>query len=352
MKFRSSIITYIIFIGISSAFGFALFFLQGLKKFPVENESQKTEHIKLIENIGVVQDSIGANGSGDDTVELKDVVNHISIDNKANNNELKNDLTLNLSPKTLIFITYQSMYLSGSILCMCLIILFTKRLFKEFKFNLRSKEFSRPILEILILLILTFCIFYFLNGPSRLLGGAKIMERFGIVFNDPINVVKVITITASITALVPLFAIAIVNVITSISSNQKISDEEKKGKLSKLKDYLNTIAFLSGLILAGTIIGLSLQRSMIGEYLTNISLIFPDEFIGTYGVSFSFVLAVFFVPTLLHIKVCERDLNLDNNSSDKSSSWLRIGKNTAKELELAFSIFLPLFASVFQHFLI
>ncbi|MEM7573290.1 MAG: hypothetical protein AAF433_10335 [Bacteroidota bacterium] len=283
-----------------------------------------------------------------DTIAVKNTIERVSILPGDEDDRLRNGLTINFTPKVLVYVVFHSVFLSASIVAMLFMGFLIFRLITEFKIRIRFKENFLSIIGILILLIATVFLFKLINDSApRLFGGAKIMETFGIVFNDPVAIVELISYVLMAVAIVALAGIAFINIVTAKLTNNLVRDENS---FQVLISYLNTIALFSGLLVAGTVIGTSIQRTMIAEYLKNTNLIFPDEFIALYGVSFSFILAVFFLPTLFYIKSCQRSLDLVNAPDPEKLSWINIGKNTFEELKLLFSISLPILASIFEHF--
>ena len=315
--------------------------------------SLRTYDYKEGERVQLVVDQPNEEGEiQSDTVKLRNEITSVTILNHQDESTFKSNLSLNFAPKTLIYIFFHAAYLAVSVVGMLIVLFLLWRMTIEFDLKRRFGKNILSIISIIVLAVLTGVLMTLTNSDSEyFMGGAKIMRNFKIIFEDPMGMVKTVMSSLTAVGLVLLCAIAYVNVVTSRISESEATNEEKLSRLKSLKGYMNTIAFLSGLIVAGTVVGTSLQRDMISEYLTNIDLIYPMRFIAVYGMVFTIILALFFIPSLLYLKYCERKYQPSSQGEEKKG-WFGFGKETIKEIEIVFSVFLPLFASVVEYFIV
>lgn len=323
-------------------------FVGSLKSYKKVNLSQQPHEIIFTQQDTTIKQ---------DTIKLKRSITDISLLNFKDTNEIKmrDALTLNFRPKTLTYIFFQSVYIyiSISIMIMLIIGFLIRNMIQEFKFKIKWKDLRWSLLGIVLLLVITGVLIAMSTNSSRLVGGATLMENFDIIFDEPGSITMFIIVIVAIVGIVCLFGIAFINLITNQVVNDTIS-KNKADQLKHLKGYLNSMAFFSSFIVAGAVIGTSLQREMIAEYLTNINLIYPNEFVAIYGMVFTFILAIFFVPTLVYIKYYERELEEEdkqNNAGEEKEelSWLHLGQEIVKEFKIVFAILLPFLISIIDY---
>lgn len=266
---------------------------------------------------------------------------------------LTEKLYLNLHPAIVNYIIFHGIVISLAWASMLFMLGVIYKLIKEFGIRFRSKATLISVIPFIVLIFLTGLVLDYLIGTrSNNMMGGEIMEYFNIIFIEPEKVLKLVALAIAIASLIPVGGIMIINIaITETfgkSSTEKIEEQGKKYKI--LKDNLNVFALYAGLFVAAAIIGTGLQREMIGGQIHNIELIYPDEIIYAYGMSFSFILGLIFIPSLAYLKYYKRKNNIVITEKTSGVSWWKIGSESISDLKLTLSIILPLLTSIAQSY--
>ena len=298
---------------------------------------------------------------GNDTIRLSEKIYNIPslrVDDikKKEPDYVEKKFYFNAFPGVLNWIVFHCIALSIGISTLPFILLLIVRLRKAFNIKFKAKHTLMASIPLGLVVGITI-IFASLISSDKIIGmvsGEEIMVHFNIIFSNPEVLIRSLVLAFLFLGFFSLIGIMMVNISISKLSNQESSDDDKKKGFKLIKDNLNIFALYSGLILGVAIIGTGLQRDMIAEQLesaASISLIFPDSFIYSYGIAFTFVLALFFLPSLVYLKYAQKKtLPLTENKTE-NTSWWRIGTESIDDIKLIFSIVLPLISSVVQHFI-
>ncbi|WP_298791240.1 hypothetical protein [uncultured Allomuricauda sp.] len=266
--------------------------------------------------------------------------------------ETEKVLYFNVFPKTLRWVAFNSIAFCLGVSIGFYLVFLIMKLGRNFLVKLVFLDYLKICSSFALLAIITF---FFLsrvtNNPTSLfLGGAEIMEYFGIVFHRPREVIKLTVFAFGVIWLVPL-----IGMITTNLSNEQLlrtNSSDKKNNLKNyviLRDSLNAFSLFLGLLVGAAILATKLQRSMISEHLTgNLINIYPDELIYTYGVIFSVLLGLFFLPSLFYLKSTRKVLEIDKPQNKKIVGGWEIGKETLDDAKMILSIILPLLTSIIQ----
>lgn len=269
---------------------------------------------------------------------------------------------LNIFPATLTWMIFHTFALSLGAASMVFLIHLIRNLRRRFEIRLRSKQTLKVLLPFILVVVITL-LFYLLmtsspvvesySGSNILVSGSEIMDHFNIIFKDPQQTIKNVVTAFFLLGLVPLLGITMVNIaINTLWSKDPKEEVDHTADYFILKDRLNVFALVSGLLVAVSVIGTGLQRSMIAEYLVgDINLIYPNEFIYAYGLSFTLLLALFFLPSLAFLKYYKRQFKVKSSEETTKIGLWSVGKESIDDIKLIFSIVLPLLSSVVQPFL-
>jgi hypothetical protein len=305
----------------------------------LNNGNVDTPGIKIIRNNGIQIDTIYY---GPGFSDISSSTSLPAINRKA---------LINLNPKVLRWVIFHSVSLSLSFASWLFLAYLAFQLFQEYKTNFKKFHYALWAAGIILALI---AIIYISQKHSIILNGIEIMEYFNLVFIDPLRATFIILIPFFFMSLTPVTGIILVNMGAYFSFENRNQSNlnpdtsiDFREKYQTLKEDLNIFAFYLGFLVSCAVIGTGLQRdliiSQIGE--ENSNLLFPLELLHTYGIGFSLILALFFVPTYMYLQYAGRDFNTNDENPGK---WWEIGKDTINNLKLVFSIFLPLLSSIIQ----
>jgi len=227
----------------------------------------------------------------------------------------------------------------------------------KFEIHFNLKQVLKVIVPLLLVLLIA--VFFYKGMTNRevthLVTGAEIMEHFNIIFGNPTKTVGNMVMAFFAIGLVPLIGIMMVNIaISKLFKLESHTETDFISKYNTIKDSLNIFALFTGLLVTITVVGTRLQRNMIAEQIAGKAIensIYPDEFIYAYGLAFTFLLALFFLPSLVYLKYLKSKKEPITKDNSQNLSWWKIGKESIDDLKLTFSIILPLIGSIVQSFL-
>ncbi|MCI4670622.1 MAG: hypothetical protein MRZ79_20980 [Bacteroidia bacterium] len=243
------------------------------------------------------------------------------------------------------------------------------------------------LVSLLLVALSSLFTFLILRGDNvNLLSGADIMADFNIVFYDPNLTIGILVVFFMIVGIPPLLGMLMIVWATAKLWNEKGSldeDENKKitetlaaqstkdesgqqpkredlekpirdGKLVKLylsiRDKLNVFAFFSGCLVALSILGSRLQRDMIMDYIPDVKEIYPDLFTYLYGLVFTLLLAMFFLPAQFFLKYFKDERGIAVEAKPESGKWWKIGTESIQDIKLIFALVLPLLTTAVTSF--
>jgi len=288
------------------------------------------------------------------TKQLKSIIPLTSwaVTNHSNTStNLNQALYLNRYPGVLKWIVFHSIALSIGVTAIPFLLLLMASIKRDFRIHFLSKN---SILSwLLVLSAAGILVFVKLNlDNTRLMGGAELMEYFQIIFKNPIDTVGLLVSIFLGVGIFPLIGIMLINLAIAEGQNPKtaMTKEALSKGYKKLKDALNIFALATGLLVAASVVGTGIQRYMISEQVSQIKLLYPDTFIYAYGLSFTLILALFFIPTLLYLKYFRQQQNIAIKKDEKSG-WWHMGQESIGDIKLIFSIILPLLGSIVEPFI-
>lgn len=263
----------------------------------------------------------------------------------------KAPLFLNVFPGTLNWVLFHSTALSLALASLPFLIALLIRLQTRFQLKLWHKKSLWLIIPIALIAAISI---YFKNNVTNdipAVFGARIMEHFEIVFNDPRKIiVNTVERWFLIIGIIPLLGILTINsAVNKFFTNKSEYGFSLKEGYKSLKDGLNLFALFAGLLVAVSIIGTGLQKKMILEQLMYAEEIYPDEFIFAYGLLFTFLLALFFLPSLAYLKYHKKREAII--LGENNASWWNIGQESVDDIKLIFSIIIPLLSTMLQSYL-
>jgi hypothetical protein len=124
--------------------------------------------------------------------------------------------------------------------------------------------------------------------------------------------------------------------------------DHKRDDYFFLKDRLNLFALFSGLMVATAVITSKLHRNILVEEIMNVDLIYPESILTSYGLYFTQLLALFFIPTLLHLKYYKRKSNFQADQRTNKVLWWDVSKDSVEDVKLIFAVLLPIFSGLIQ----
>ncbi len=267
---------------------------------------------------------------------------------------------LNVFPGVLNWTVFHCVALSLATSSILFIVLLIIRIKNKFEVNFKSIDFKLAILP-MIATILAIVIFYFTISSQQitsLVSGADIMADFDIIFLNPQLLIQRFVAAFLILGCIPLVGMMIINIaIHNLHTLRLKKDYDLEGSFKTIKDSLNIFSLFSGLLLGVSIVGTRLQRDMIAEHFDKgkeiIHIIYPDSFIYSYGMGFTLILALFFLPSLLYVNYSKSVLikKEEVTGSNNNRGFWHIGKDTLEDAKIILSIVLPLISSVVQHFI-
>ena len=267
--------------------------------------------------------------------------------------KIKKRFYLNVFPATLNWITFHSVALSLSMASIIYLIALIVNLKKSFAIKFFSRETLKVIVPILLVAILLLVLMSYSKIEwDQIVYGGEIMNHFNIVFNDPQDITRKIQGAFFVISIVPLCGLIMISLATSVLHNLGAGHQrDLKADCKKINDRLNIFALFSGLLVAVSIVGTRLQRAMIAEQVPGIENIYPDAFIYAYSITFTLILALFFLPPLAFLKYVQSNKIPSGGAKKENVSWWKIGKESMDDIKLIFSIVLPLLTSIVQSFL-
>ncbi|MDY8136237.1 hypothetical protein [Aquimarina sp. 2201CG5-10] len=266
---------------------------------------------------------------------------------------IKNQLYVNTHPAALTWILFHSIVLSLATASILFLIFLIYRIKKQFNIIVFSKKSFKTLIPILLLITLTvLSLMFFAKDHQRIMGGAKLMTLFDIIFYNPKTIVNSILTVYFAVGVVPLIGILFINIAIRNAFNFNTTKQKENWQINykRLKDKLNVFALFIGLLVGSSIISTRLQRDMIAEQIYNIKEIFPDEFIYGYGISFTLILALFFLPSLGYLKYYKQKEGTYSQVKKSPTSWWKLGEESIDDIKLIFSIIIPLLSSIVQSF--
>ena len=283
---------------------------------------------------------------GKDTVKVSEKVHQVQTDIITSKGKKSN--YLNVFPATILWISFHSTSLAIGIIAAWLLFFLIRSLIKEFDI-----KFSKTtIFAFIPLLIGVFALMFALETDlillRSLISGNGVTKYFGIIFPENTDIVRALVGTFLLIAVVPLSGIILINVASKNLSINENLHENMAAHYKSLREKLNTFALVTGFLVAISIVGTQLQKKMIGEQITNIDAIYPNEFIYLYALTFTLILALFFIPSLLLLKRIKIDKKIEADTGVMNLGWWKIGKESVDDVKLIFSMILPLIASVSQ----
>lgn len=263
---------------------------------------------------------------------------------------------LNVFPSVLTWVVFHSASLCIGIVCSLLLLYYIVRIFKKLHIEVFSKRafFNIGIFVAFFLLAGYFFRTVVMNSFPIYLSGSELMEYFGIIFVEPRSVIGITSLSFGLIWLVPLTGILVIKVGTQKLLADTENDQAYiKSTYKLLRDGLNIFALFLGLLVAAVIFGTKLQRNMISSHLIgDISLIYPDEFIVSYGLCFTLFLSLFFLPALFFLKFAGRKKEIRLTEKSTETGWWKVGKETLADAQLTLSIILPLLSGLMQEFIL
>lgn len=254
-----------------------------------------------------------------------------------------NDKTfINLNPFVLRWITFHSVALSLGFSSLGFIVFLIIKLFPDKQDIIKMK----PIISILLGLVAAIgCIIMIIIAQDKILTGVDIMEYFNLIFKNPRFAIGIITYPMLAISLFPIFGILLINVRAYFifQLNNKLASNEE---YTNMKNNLNSFSFYLGLLVSCAVIGTGLQRDMIIDHVKDFSYIYPKELIYSYGISYSIILASFFVPSYMYLRYTGSAFAGSEPSEGKN--FLSLSKEAIDNLKLALSIVLPTISSIVQ----
>lgn len=290
------------------------------------------------------------------TISQKEIVKDVPTISSSNNQggKSKARFYLNVFPGTLNWIMFHSTALSLAMTSLIFVIALILRLKIKFKLVFLSPKTLLLVIPLLLLVAMSILFERRVTSPSKInaVFGAGIMEYFEIIFDQPKVVVKTIERSFYSIGVFSLFGITTIIMAANKFANNtsKYSFDFKKG-YKTLKDGLNVFALFTGLLVGVSVIGTSLQKKMIAEQVSHLKEIYPDEFIYAYGLIFTFILALFFLPALVYLKYLKKNSGEIEVENKTPLGWWNIGQESLDDIKLIFSIILPLLTTVVQSFI-
>ena len=261
--------------------------------------------------------------------------------------EINDKASLNLNPALFRWIIFHSVSLSLCLASSIFIFYFMLLTYKEYKryFNLEIR-----VVLITFIIVVILALLYIAKPQTRIINGVEIMTYFNINFDNPKCAINIIVWPMYTVSLIPIIGILMGNFATYFAFENKIktilqSQEEKTKAYSDLKDRLNIFTFYLGLLVSCAVIGSGLQRDMITNQIGK--LLYPEEMVYAYGIAFSTILALLFIPSFIYLRYAGKEYQ-NIIDSTKKEDWWKIGVDTVDNFKLALSVALPLISSIVQ----
>ncbi len=254
---------------------------------------------------------------------------------------------LNINPIVFRWILFVSVALSISNASSIFIFLLVYQLYEKYKHYFTKKSWLSLILSLLALL--AFFLYVWCN-KSVFLDGGQIMDDFNIIFSNPSKSTYLVTGCLLFISLAPIIGILIINLATYFTLQL---NEENKSELHLnieyiyLNDRINILAFYLGVLVSFAVIGSGLQRNMIISQIVDLEILYPIEMTYAYGISYSLILALFFIPSSLYLRYLGQELSTEDDDQGKGK-WWQLGQETYTTLKLGLAIALPFITSVIQ----
>ena len=263
--------------------------------------------------------------------------------------KLNSKAFMNLNPAVFRWIIFHSVVLSLSMASLLFMLYIIANLFNEFKSYYKITTYASLLVGVLSAIAYLFYVSY---DQPKILSGGELMEDFKLIFEHPGKVLNSIVFPMFLISLAPLIGILLVNIATYFSFDKNIENKDAQAlqeKYKDLKDNLNIFALFLGLMVSCAVIGTGLQRDMIISHIGEFnSVLYPKELIYVYGIVFSLILALFFIPSYAYLRYAGRNYTNKNNEPGK---WWEIGKDTIDNIKIVFVIILPLLSSIVQPFI-
>lgn len=260
--------------------------------------------------------------------------------------DINNRAFMNLNPEVFRWVLFQIVTVSLSFSASVFILFMVIGLLKRFRKKFRLLSYLTVLFNIIIVVVLLF----FISKPQQvLLNGAEVMAFFHIIFSDPEKVLQLIVLPMYLISIIPAIGILIVNVAVYHSFQEKPEEgslEENAGIFAILKDNLNIFALYTALLVSCAVIGTGLMRDMMISQFKEIQVLFPKEMIYAYGISFSIILALLFIPTYAYLRYAGKKYH-EVKVDDNQQFW-SIGVDTIDNIKIALSVALPVLSSIIQ----
>lgn len=351
-KISTWLIIISIFVGLFTMEFTAGVFISQIKP-SIKNQESKNQIIIKGE---YKKDSSRAKKEYVDTVRVKEEYIEMIYDDSTNlsKEDLREEreakdiakVSITKNPLVLRWITFHSCINALAFSSIIFIVLLIIKLYRDY-IKGHNLNLYLQILAIILIFVMFICMLMY--NKSKLLAGDDILKYFKIIFKDTSLAINLVTIPLFIIALIPLSGVIIINhgayQLIHDKSTKEDNDDKRK-KLAYLKDTLNLLAAYLSIFVSVSVIGTGMQRDMVMAEMTHADRLFPVEIIYAYGISFSMVLALFYVPSLVFIKILEKEYLPKTENSPHT--WWMLGSETVNMVKLALSVALPLITSIIQ----
>lgn len=120
----------------------------------------------------------------------------------------------------------------------------------------------------------------------------------------------------------------------------KVNNSIDQQKAKEIVNEINYYSIALSLLVSASIFGTAIQRKMICDLVKGIEHLYPYSFIFSYGLVFSFILALILIPSYIYI--------FDGEEAKDNKSKL---ETNIDFLKVIFAVLLPLITSFFNSFL-
>ncbi len=259
-------------------------------------------------------------------------------------------LVFNHNPKFLIWMIVFSLMTSYAFSFLPILL---HRIKNDLKFFRISK--AERIAAIILSVIILFAYALGSGDSKNLLSILDINELTGVLFKNRylLEILIVANIAVGMLAFVGQLLIGIAISKLSPDSGKKSLDktiERFNRYRESLKFYLS---FSAGMISFSVITSSFLRKSLLAVMDAGTFQLFPVEFIFAYGVSFTLVLAIFYLPIYYHLRLKGEslkkeflDMNLDKEHEEMANSVFTITEKGISNFKVALSILSPLITSI------
>jgi hypothetical protein len=218
---------------------------------------------------------------------------------------------------------------------------------------------SRSIIGSLVLLaIIAIALCFFSKGRSvNLLSAFGIIKEFNILFSSTVGLESLIYVTIAI-GCVAVYGMIMTNLgVASLSRTVGTALESIPSRFARLKDELKFhLTAVSILIMFSVITTAFIQQAIEKVITINGFPIFPSEYVYAYGLVFTTLLAVIYLPTDYHLKTAAKQMASAIPEGEKTSAvkekMVALGSQESglKQLQVILSILSPILGSIFTEF--